>query len=438
MKAFFPLLFFPLFLLAQLPKGDRVLAYQIDMAENSNYDSAVAYAQAGCMESIHFFFPWSSIQPRIDSFSQSYITSTLASANTYFSILNKTIELQLGPVNTTALEVPEGLENKSFSSGEMIYSFRRLIDTLFTYMPDVKFASLNIGNESDIYFGTRDTSYAEFKIFLDSIIPYAKLKYKQIHNEDLKVGTTLTYKGLLDPQTMAYCAFLNSITDITSLTYYPINDDFTMKDPSVVVSDFDSLVKYYPDTVKPFYFTECGYSSSPVCNSSDLKQAQFFEEVFKGWDKHQDRIKYLTIFKTTDWSQAEVDEFKDYYGISSPTFLEYLRALGVRTYPSDGENKPAYYQILCELKARGFCNANCLTVDVNHYSSPFELKINNPVEHEIRVNIDHSKEIDFSILNLKGTKVKSGKMKNKFNVSDLSPGSYFLVIDQRIKRFIKK
>ena len=30
---------------AQLPKGDRILAWQVDLAENNNYDSAFVYAK---------------------------------------------------------------------------------------------------------------------------------------------------------------------------------------------------------------------------------------------------------------------------------------------------------------------------------------------------------------------------------------------------------
>ena len=43
---------------AQLPKGDRVLAWQVDMSENNLFDSAYSYAQAACIESIHFAFSW--------------------------------------------------------------------------------------------------------------------------------------------------------------------------------------------------------------------------------------------------------------------------------------------------------------------------------------------------------------------------------------------
>lgn len=47
----------------QVPKGDRTLAWQIDMAENNNYDSAFAYGYKACMESVHLFFKWTDVEP---------------------------------------------------------------------------------------------------------------------------------------------------------------------------------------------------------------------------------------------------------------------------------------------------------------------------------------------------------------------------------------
>jgi hypothetical protein len=43
--------------IAQTLRGDRTLAWQVDLPENANYDSAYFYARKGCMESIHLFFP---------------------------------------------------------------------------------------------------------------------------------------------------------------------------------------------------------------------------------------------------------------------------------------------------------------------------------------------------------------------------------------------
>ena len=356
---------------AQLPKGDRILAWQVDMAQNANYDSAFAYAQTGCMESIHLFYTWSGLEPNAGNFDTSHVINALDISNIYYPAFGVKAELQIAPINTIAKETPADLVGTSFDSPTMINRFKALLDTLFTHIPQLELSALNIGNESDIFLGTNSAGYAAYKTFLDSVIPYAKQLYFNLHGTDLKVGTTFTFDGLVGASTSALCQSVNSGLDIVTVTYYPLNSNFTMESPSVVSSDFSNLVAIYSDTTQPIYFAECGYASSTVCNSSETLQAQFFSNVFSAWDAHYDNIKYLTIFKSTDWSQQEVDTLGAYYGITDTTFLEYLRTLGVRTWDNDGSNKPAYESILCFLQARGWCSVNCIGTDIeeNHMGS---------------------------------------------------------------------
>lgn len=49
------------------------------------------------------------------------------------------------------------------------------------------------------------------------------------------------------------------------------------------------------------------------------------------WDTYYDNIKYLTIFKITDWSADMIDYFENYYGVGDNIFLEYLATQGIRT-----------------------------------------------------------------------------------------------------------
>ena len=349
---------------AQLPKGDRILGWQVDMAQNNDYDSAYAYAETGCMESIHLFFTWSSIEISNGNFDASYIANTLDIIDIYHPAYGNKAELQIATINTVAKETPSDLLTVNFDDPIMINRFKEFLDTLFIHIPNLELTALNIGNEADIYWGTDATKYSQNKTFLDSVIPYAKQLYFNLHGTNLKVGTTFTFDGLTSASTSTLCQSVNNSLDIVTLTYYPLNPDFTMEPPSIVSSDFANLVSIYSDTLQPIYFAECGYASSNSCNSSDVQQAQFFQNVFTAWDTYYDNIKYLTIFKTTDWSQQEVNDFAIYYGISDNIFLEYLRTLGVRTWDSDGTNKPAYETILCELNARSWCSVSCSTIGV--------------------------------------------------------------------------
>ena len=189
-------LFFPTFLSAQVEKGDRILAYQVDMTENINYDSAFAYAQGGCIESIHLSITWSDIEVEEGDFNTAFLDQVLSVANLFYPAYGIQVELQIAPINTNVLTVPTDLRNEDFNSKIMIDRFQVLLDTVFSRIPNLKLAALNIGNESDVYFGEDVTSYALYGIFLDSIIPYAKAKYLELNGEELKVGTTFTFEGL--------------------------------------------------------------------------------------------------------------------------------------------------------------------------------------------------------------------------------------------------
>jgi|TARA_B110000285_G_C15066404_1_gene585388 hypothetical protein len=412
---------------AQLPKGDRTLAWQVDMTQNLNYDSAFAYAQTGCMESIHLTFAWSSIEPNAGNFDANYINNILDIADIYYPAYGTKVELQIPTMNTNVKVTPTDLVSTDFDDLTMINRFKVLLDTLFIHIPNVELSALNIGNESDAYMGTDVTQYNQYKMFLDSVVPYAKQLYFNLHGTDLKVGTTFTYDGLVEASTSSLCQTVNNGLDIVSTTYYPLNPDFTMESPAVVSSDFSNLVNIYSDTLKPIYFVECGYASSDSCNSSEALQAQFFQNVFSAWDTHYANIKYLTLFKTTDWSQQEVNNLGVFYGITDIIFLEYLRTLGVRTWDNDGTNKLAYETILCELSNRGWCSVNCGITGIDEQiKTDFVSVYPNPTSGLI--NIDTKKSVkQIKIYNSLG-KLSLSTKNTVININEFSNGIYYLSV----------
>jgi hypothetical protein len=311
----------------------------------------------------------------------------------------------------------------------MISRFKQTLDTLFAHIPDVKLAALNIGNENDIFMGIDASQYTAYKIFLDSVAPYAKQKYMSLHGEDLKIGTTFTLHSLIDPNVKALCQSVNQGLDIIATTYYPLEDDFTMSPTSVVAQDFEDLVNLYSDTTQPIYFAECGYASSDSCNSSEAQQADFYEKVFDAWDTHSDNIKYLTIFKSTDWSPGDVQVYKDYYGISDIIFLEYLRTLGVRTYSGNGTNKLAYETIKCELNKRNWCDVDCNVAGINKLQSLNRLSAYpNPVQNKLTVS-SLSQIISIVVYNTNGKRISMIVSDNTLDVSTLPSGFYTLEVN---------
>lgn len=341
---------------AQVPVGDRTLAFAVEPAAGQDFDSAFDLAQQACMKSIHQFYPWDAIEPSPGRFSQAFL-GTVAASNVFFPLNQTKVELNIPVINTVARQVPPDLENVAFDSPVFIDRFNVMLDTLFARMPDVELVALNIGNELGPFLGD-STRVAQYKGFFDAVKLHAEALYLDLHGTDLNVGMTLQFSTLVAPTFTPLMKRLTESADILSLTYYAINADFTVRPPEEVLRDFDDLVMLYKDAGKPIYFVECGYPSSPVCNGTEALQKTFVENVFQAWDTHKDVIKYISFFQLTDWSQQTVDELGVFFGLPNDLiFKEYLRSLGLRT--RSGRSKPAYEALICQAAARGFCATDC-------------------------------------------------------------------------------
>lgn len=410
-----------------------MLGWQIGISENNNYDSAFAYTETACMEVVHMFMQWSILEPDTGVYDNDFINEFLNNINIYFPWHNTKVELQIAVTNTVVKETPSELLSVPFDDSIMIDQFKRALDTVFAHIPDLDLVALNIGNESSVLFGTDAAEYASFKTFLDSVAPYAKQIYQNIHGTDLKVGTAFTFDGLTDPARQALCESVNATRDIISVTYYPLNSDFTVESPTVVSSDFADLVAIYSDTLKPIHFVECGYPASAVCNSSEIMQADFFTNVFEAWDEQYDHIKYLSVFQSTDWSQDFVDTIAIYYGINDPIFKEFLRTLGVRTFLGYGTDKLAYDRILCELDARNWCTVNCPTTSIPEVQEQLDWQFyQDPNSGSATLSFDLSgvQQYELLIFDVQGRMVlhKNNSRSNTvtFRTDDLPKGMYLL------------
>ncbi|TAK36594.1 MAG: T9SS type A sorting domain-containing protein [Saprospiraceae bacterium] len=429
---------------AQTPKGNRVLSWQLDVAEDNNFFAAYATANDACMASTHISYSWSDLEPQPGQFDTALMSEAMDPADIFYTAFGTTAELQLATVNTLFRVVPPDLVAVPWDAPLMINRFKILLDTVFAHLPHLQLDALNIGNESDAYFGTDASQYAAYKNFLDAVFPYAKQKYFELHGSPLKVGTTFTYEGLTKFITAPLCQMVNGSTDVISVTYYPLNPNFTVKAPGVVSGDFGKLVALYPDTTKPIFFVECGYPSSPVCLSSETLQAAFFQNVFDAWDTYYDHVKYLSIFKLTDWSQETVDWLGTYYGSNDPVFLEFLRTLGVRTYPGSGAAKLAYETILCELNARDWCAVNCSLSAAKESSpgGPALVAAPNPASSQVTISGEASLA-EWLLFDAAGRQVQHDENSRQIDLTGLPSGLYFLKMktsDGRlfVDKFVKK
>ncbi|MBN2729349.1 MAG: T9SS type A sorting domain-containing protein [Bacteroidales bacterium] len=404
----------------------RTIGFQIDMTENDNYDSAVYHAKAACAEYVHFAFDWN----MADTANASYDTAGIAFLEVldfYFPSQNMKLELNIPVINTVKREVPADLENVPFDSSLIITRFKIFLDTLFHYIPNVELIAFNIGNESDGYWDTDTAAVYRFRTFLDSVQPYAKALYYNIHGTELMCGTTLGYNGLVSSEMKNIYQQLNAPHDIVSVTYYPLGLGFQVQSPTVVPNDFAELVSLYPDTSLPIFFAECGYPSSAGCSSSYELQRQFIWNVFQAWDTYEDNIQWITFFSLTDWPAETVDTLVQYYGLPSDTgFWHYLASLGLREYPGNGTNKPAYEELRCQASFRNFCSAECV-LGIQYIENNDIRIMPNPAESYLNIEIKQE-EFEYEILNTQGQICLKGQNAKQINVSDLESGVYFIRI----------
>ena len=77
-------------------------------------------------------------------------------------------------------------------------------------------------------------------------------------------------------------------------------------------------------------------------------------ELFQAWDEHASHVHYISFCWLTDLPPASVNEFSSYYGLQKRAFGEYLRTLGLRTYPGSGADKKAFEVLRHEASLRGW------------------------------------------------------------------------------------
>jgi hypothetical protein len=268
----------------------------------------------------------------------------LAVANDYYPARDARIALMIGPIDTNVERLPADLKGRALDDPEVIARYRALLDHVFATIPDLELELLAIGNEIDIALGADTDRWEEYRRFYADVSDYARTL-----RPGTRVGVKMTLSGLTGPMAQRAAA-INAESDLILVTHYPLNGDFTVRDPEEIGDDIDKLVATVPD--KPIHFLELGYPSGAANNSSEGKQAEFIRETFQAWDRYAARIPFIAFGIMTDRSQSEVESYADYYGIDDEAFLEFLRTLGLRT--NDGEDKPSWTALAAELDARGW------------------------------------------------------------------------------------
>jgi len=357
---------------APVPMGSRRLSIDISMPEDQNYETAFGKATDVGIQQVGLALDWRDIEVQPGVYSNPY----LSTANEFYPKKNVALNLTLRPINNTHKSVPDDLKLVAFDNAQMILRFQKLLDYVFSQTDKLTFSSIVIGSEFDVYLrkpaapqamrvlspsalttladtpqlpdiSSSGTPWSQYGVFFNSISQYIKTR-----KPGVKVALEATYPGLVGAS-KEELKTLNQLSDLVGVSYYPLESDFSVKDPAVVAADFRTLASIYPN--KTIYFYQLGYPSSTVLNSSEDKQAQFIEAVFNAWDTYATQIGMIDFTYLTDCSEQEIANEAKYYGLTqNNAFSEFLRTLGLRRYPNSGEDKPAYLALKQNSKARGW------------------------------------------------------------------------------------
>ncbi len=335
---------FTLFAYAQSTplKGERQLSLEITNASDDDYGYAFSLAKSTGMQLTTLALMWDDLEPSPGNYEVE--TNWLQIANDFFPEQNLSITLVINPIDTNTLRLPQDLKDKAFDDPEVMARYKALIDYVFSQIPDLTLSSFSVGNEIDGYLGTDKEKWRQYTHFFEDVAAYIKSK-----REGLIVGSKLGFGGLTSSAYDLSQELIKS-SDAVMLTYYPLEADFTVKDPTVVHEDFAKLAKLFP--YKPIYVLESGYPSSEILGSSEEMQAKFVHEIFSAWDEQAAHITVLDFLWLHDLPPAVVDELAGYYGLNNKKFKAYLGTLGLRTF--DAQDKKAFQTLLQEAKARGW------------------------------------------------------------------------------------
>jgi hypothetical protein len=325
-----------------IQKGERLLSVDLTWASNSDFGEAFILAKSVGMQVTNLSVQWDELEPTPGHYTSP--DDLLQNANTFFPTQDIAISLMVGPIDTNNLRLPPDLVGKPFDDPEVIARFERLLDYVFTQIPDLELTSLSIGNEIDGYLGTDKKLWQQYTNFFRETSAYAKTK-----RSNLVVGSKLGFGGLTG-NAHELSSTLIRASDAVMLTYYPLGPDFSVRNPEVVNEDFAKLVALFPD--KPIYILEAGYPSSELLGSSQEKQATFVQTIFRAWDRQAAHIKLVDFLWLHDIAPAIVDELGDYYGLNDEKFKAYLATLGLRTF--EGQDKIAFKTLQEETRKRGW------------------------------------------------------------------------------------
>jgi hypothetical protein len=272
---------------------------------------------------------WSDVEKRPGSYDFSSVDPVFQVAEQY----SQPLYLNFRVIDTNNLALPRHLNRRPFDDPEVISAFHRMVQAVAarTTSPGlVKWVSL--GNEVDAYLLEHRSSIPAYAKFVRTVAD----KVRQVF-PSAGITVNFTYSGL--GELRGALLPVAELCDFYSFSYYPLNADFSFRDPSTTASEINRMVDSAGG--RQVFFQEIGYPSGTRLNSSEQKQAQFMEQVFKVLQQRKDRILGASIVWMCDLDERTVQQLTGYYRLrDNDNFREYLSTIGL--FDRQGKPKQAW------------------------------------------------------------------------------------------------
>lgn len=321
------------------PRGERLLG--LGVTEGSiGYEAAFNEARAAGVQFVELAQQWDEVELSPGKF-ESLI---LGIANRLNPASGTAIVLSINPIDTANLRVPKHLRGQAFDSPDFISAFNQFVDFVFAGLPDAKIVAVSLGNEVDGWLADDNQKWSQYARFMAAVSEHLRTTHP-----DIPIGVKTTWPAITGAHKREINA-VNQWADAVMVTYYPLNDDFSVRPANAVGKELGQLVQIAGE--KPLFLLETGYPSGAENGSSEQKQAEFVEAVFAAWDEHSESIQIVNFVWLCDMSKSEVTSLTEYYAVKSPAFASYLATLGLKTH--EGIDKQAFRRLKECAKSRGW------------------------------------------------------------------------------------
>jgi hypothetical protein len=289
-------------------------------------DGALSVALAAGSKILTVNAPWSELESAPGVYNFDRVASELRLAANY----NLPAILTIGSIFSGAPAMPADLNGTSWDNPVVASRFAAMLQALKSKVP-TQTKWLNLGYEVDSYLSQNPSQISPYLTFLASVKPQAKSIFG--------ISTGIAFSFDTTRASTAAFAQLQSVADHIAFDYYAVGSNFQQRDPADVQVDLWLMNRLASG--RPVIINEAGYSTAALTNSSNQRQATFFQNIFSSLQQRSGNIVSVTAWSLNDMPKPAIDSAIAGLAVPlTPTAEAYMGSLGLRD--ATGNPKPAW------------------------------------------------------------------------------------------------